>query len=359
MKKFIYSILSILFVPTILMLYSYNSGSPGGKTGSQGDGGNTCTDCHAGSANTQSGWITSDIPAEGYSAGETYTITVTGTHSGVVKMGFELTSETPFGNKKGLWVVTDASRTQLANANSAVTQTSGGTSVSGNTSSWSADWTAPVAGTGSIKFNTAVNAANGNGMTSGDQIYTSILNVIEAVILNPEIVSVDPDHGNQDSEGDYLISGSETMWTEGIENIVFKYHDDNLVTLTPQSFNIDSDTEVTVVLAIPVDQQMGVYDVYVDDIMLENGFTVDILDAISNEFETSINIYPNPTQDIVNLDLPEGSEYRIIAIDGRQMSSFKSAETNEFISVSDFEKGIYFVQIKNGGESFTKKFVKN
>ena len=359
MKKIIYSILSVLFVPAILMLYSYNSGSPGGKTGSSGDGGSTCTDCHAGSANAQSGWITTDIPAEGYTAGETYTVTVTGTHSGVVKMGFELTSETPFGNKKGLWMVTDAGRTQLANANSAVSHTSGGTSVSGNTSSWSADWTAPLAGTGSIKFNTAVNAANGNGMTSGDQIYTSVLNVAEAVVLNPEIVSVDPDHGNQDSEGDYLINGSETLWTEGVENIIFKLHDNNSITLTPQSFIVDSDTEVTVVLVIPADQQLGAYDVYVDDIMLENGFIVDILDAVSNELASNINIYPNPAQNYLNLDLPEGSKYRIVAIDGRQMSDFKLANTKQRINVSSLENGIYFVQINKDGESSTKKFVKN
>ncbi len=455
MKKIIYSILSILFVPTILMLYSYNSGSPGGKTGSTGDGGSTCTQCHAGTANTQSGWITTNIPFDGYTGGETYTITVTGTHSGVVKMGFELTAETLSGTKKGTWIITDAGRTQLANANAAVTHTAGGTSLSGNTSTWSANWTAPTSGTGSIKFNTAVNAANGNGMTSGDQIYTSVKTVGEAAVLNPEIVSVnpdsgeqgwvgnivitgsetswndgvgvvifkyhdntsitltpanftvssntvinasfnipndqqigmydvfvdnismengfeveelelnpqivsiDPDNGRQDSEGDYLISGSETMWTEGIETIVFKYHDDNSITLEPQSITIDNDTEVTVVLAIPIDQQLGVYDIYVDDIMLENGFTVDILDAITDELISGVNIYPNPAQNYLNLDLPEGSEYRIVAIDGRQMSDFKSDNSTNKLNVSNLENGIYFVQVKMNGESFTKKFVKN
>ncbi len=455
MKKIIYSILSILFVPTILMLYSYNSGSPGGKTGSTGDGGSTCTQCHAGTANTQSGWITTNIPFTGYTGGETYTITVTGTHSGVVKMGFELTAETLSGTKKGTWIITDAGRTKLANANASVTHTAGGTSLSGNTSTWSANWTAPTSGTGSIKFNTAVNAANGNGTTSGDQIYTSVKTVGEAAVLNPEIVSVnpdsgeqgwvgnivitgnetswndgvgvvifkyhdntsitltpanftvssntvinasfnipndqqigmydvfvdnismengfeveelelnpqivsiDPDNGRQDSEGDYLISGSETMWTEGIENVVFKYHDDNNITLEPQSITIDNDTEVTVVLAIPIDQQLGVYDIYVDDIMLENGFTVDILDAISDELISGVNIYPNPAQNYLNLDLPEGSEYRIVAIDGRQMSDFKSANSNNKLNVSNLENGIYFVQVKMNGESFTKKFVKN
>jgi len=277
MKKTFYFLLSILFVPTILMLYSYNSGSPGGKTGSTGDGGATCTACHSGTASMQGGWITSDIPAEGYTAGETYTITVTGTHSGVVKMGYELTAENMFGNKKGTWTITETGRTQLANLNASVTHTAGGTGVSGNTNTWSADWTAPVAGSGSIKFNTAVNAANGNGSSTGDQIYTSMLNVSEAVVLNPEIVNVDPDSGLQGWSGSVMITGNETMWNEGVETVVFKYHDDNSIALTPTSFAVNSNTLITAMMNIPEDQQIGMYDVWVDDIFMENGFEVEEL----------------------------------------------------------------------------------
>jgi len=356
--KTIYKFLSVLIIPSILILYSYSSGSPGGKTGSIGDGGTTCTQCHAGTASGQSGWITTNIPSEGYTTGETYTITVTGTHSGVVKMGFEVTAENISGSKKGSWTVTDAGRTKLANANSSVTHTSGGNTPTGNTNTWSANWTAPSSSTGQIKFNTAVNAANGNGSTSGDQIYTSLITVDEVIVLDPQIVSVSPDHGRQDSEEDYLITGDETLWLEGVANVMFKYHDDSNITLTPQSFTVDNDSEITAVLAITEDQQLGLYDVYVDDIMLENAFTVDILDAVYDDIASRINIYPNPTQNYLKLELPEGSEYRIISIDGRMMSDFKLSDRMENINVSTLQNGIYFVQIKNNKETFTKKFVK-
>lgn len=358
MKKIIYSILSILFVPAVLMLYSYNSGSPGGKSGSTGDGGTNCTQCHAGTAVAQSGWITSNIPDDGYAAGETYTITVTASHSGVVKMGYELTAETPMGSKKGVWIITDAGRTKLANANAAVTHTAGGTAPNGDIGTWSANWTAPTAGTGLVRFNTAVNAANGNGSTSGDQIYTSVLTVGEVAVLNPQIVFVDPNNGRQGTEGDYLISGSETLWTDGVEDIVFKYHDDNNITIVPQSFAIDDDTEITVVLSIPFEQEIGSYDVWVDDIMLDDGFTVDIVDAVSDHIETSVRIYPNPAKDYINLELPEGSEFRISSINGRQLSDFKVFDGKETINLSDLENGVYFIQIISNGESFIKKFIK-
>ena len=180
MKK-IYNFLAILALPSILMLYSYSGGSPGGKTGSMGDGGSTCTDCHAGTATSQTDWITTDIPAGGFQAGETYTITATGTHAGVAKFGFELTAEDDMGNKIGTLTITDDTRTKLANANHSVTHTSAGTTPSGDSNSWSAEWTAPDPAPEMVYFNAAFNAANGNGGTSGDVIYkTEVTSEIRA-----------------------------------------------------------------------------------------------------------------------------------------------------------------------------------
>ena len=151
----------------------YPSGSPGGKSGSPGDGGATCTQCHTGTAQQASGWITADIPAEGYIAGETYTVTATGVHDGVGRFGFEVTAEDAGGTKQGTLIITDATQTKLVNANKAVTHTSSGTTPFLNMKTWSFDWTAPAAGTGQITFYAAFNAANGNGSTSGDVIYVT------------------------------------------------------------------------------------------------------------------------------------------------------------------------------------------
>ncbi len=157
----------------------YSGGSPGAKTGSPGDNGANCTQCHSGTPNTVDGWIESDIPETGYVPGETYTITVTGTHSGVSKFGFEATAEDSENAKTGTLIITDSGQTKLANGNHSVTHKSGGTAPSGNTKSWSFDWTAPDAGTGDVSFYAAFNAANGNGSTSGDVIYLSSLSVME------------------------------------------------------------------------------------------------------------------------------------------------------------------------------------
>ncbi len=148
------------------------------RTSSPLDGQN-CTACHASTAQTASGWISTNIPAEGYVAGETYTITATGTHAGVGKFGFQLTAETALV-KAGTFIITDAARMQLINTGDAVTHTSAGHVVTNDGNSWSMDWTAPTAGTGEVKFYAAFNAANGNGSNDpGDQIYLENITVQE------------------------------------------------------------------------------------------------------------------------------------------------------------------------------------
>lgn len=182
--KSIYKVLTVLAIPGFLIFYSFSSGSPGGKTGSPGDEGANCTGCHDGTPQNVGNWITSDIPEGGYVPGETYTITAKGMHAGVAKFGFELTAESAAGAKKGTFAVTDAVRTQLLGSGSSVTHTSGGVAPAGDSTSWSMDWTAPASGSGQIRFYSATNAGNGNGNTSGDIIYLSMLTVEEDITIS-------------------------------------------------------------------------------------------------------------------------------------------------------------------------------
>lgn len=170
MKK-LYTFLPLLILPVFFVLMSYSSGTPGGKTGSMGDNGNNCTQCHSGSPQNATDWITSDIPGNGFVGGETYIITASGEHTGVGRFGFELTAEDESGNKVGTFTILNGGETQLANANAAVTHTFAGTTPDGDQKSWEVQWTAPEDVPGDITFYAALNAANANGSTSGDVIY--------------------------------------------------------------------------------------------------------------------------------------------------------------------------------------------
>lgn len=180
------------------------SHSPGKKTGSPGDGAN-CTACHAGSTQTATNWITSNIPSSGYTPGNTYTITLTGTHSGVAKFGFEITAEDAAKTKMGTYTITNSNETQLTNAMHAVTHTANGVSPTNDSKSWSFDWIAPAAGSGDITFYASLNAANGNGATSGDVIYDTHTTFTEDVTANINSSS---------------ISNSFTIYPNPVNNIL-------------------------------------------------------------------------------------------------------------------------------------------
>jgi hypothetical protein len=156
-------------------------GSHGAKTGSPTDV-NNCTQCHSGTAQTAISWISTDIPASGYLGGQTYTITIQGTHASVVKFGFELTAEDANNDKVGTFTITNATETKLVNSSHAITHNGNGiTPDNDSIKSWSFDWTAPAVGTGNIKFYAALLAANGNMSTSGDVTYLTSLEVVEDV----------------------------------------------------------------------------------------------------------------------------------------------------------------------------------
>ena len=159
---------------------NFNAHSPGGKTGSPTDGG-TCVQCHSGAVQTETGWITTTIPMEGYTVNGEYLITLTGTHAGAAKMGFELTAEDSNGQKVGTFALFNSSETELTNGNNAVTHSSAGVAMTGNSRSWDMVWLAPDSDVGVVTFYAAVNAANGDGGTSGDVIY----NISHSVNFNP------------------------------------------------------------------------------------------------------------------------------------------------------------------------------
>ena len=355
--KRIYSILTILAMPAFLLLYSYTGGSPGGKSGSPGDGGSTCTACHTGTAQAQSGLISTNIPFMGYEPGQTYTITVSANMSGISKYGHELTTEDAAGNKQGTFIITDPARTKTANGGKSTTHTSGGTVGNGNGISWSVDWTAPSSGTGNITFYTALNATNSNSSTSDDQIYTNTRSVSEHV-LNPQITEVDPNMVAQDYEGNVLITGDETSWMDGVESVSFVLHDDNTVTFDAASFTVSSNTLIDAMLPSLLSQQVGVYDVYVDDLMFENGFTLTVIDGIAdNNLSNSITIYPNPATEYISISGVENAELKVIDVSGKVYLTRNNINSNEQISLSDLNAGIYIALITLDGKSAVKKFI--
>ena len=146
---------------------------PDEKTGAPNEG--TCADCHAGNTlNTSGGSLMLTVP-ETYEPNEVYTIIVNLSRAGQNKWGFEMTALDANGARAGSFTVDDAANTQLTETNNKqyIQHTTAGTAAGTNDAhSWEFEWTAPDADVGPITFYAAGNAANGDGGTTGDYIYT-------------------------------------------------------------------------------------------------------------------------------------------------------------------------------------------
>jgi len=179
-KAFTSSRIFALFFLINLLAISFQalnnaSGPPAARTGGPGES-NCTVGCHSGSViTTGTNWnnisLTTNIPSGGYTPGTTYTITLSMTVTGISKWGFEATVLDGSGNMAGSFIAGTGSSIQTSGSRSYINHNSSGNLFS-NTASWTFSWTAPSVGVSGITFYTTVNAANNDGNTSGDQIYT-------------------------------------------------------------------------------------------------------------------------------------------------------------------------------------------
>lgn len=179
MMKKNYSFYSILTaIPIALFaLVAFTSGQPGQFSGSPGDGGSTCTSCHAPGANHGGTPVLTNVPTA-YAAGQTYNLNLAINGSSVSKFGFNITAETSGGTKVGSW--TAGAGTRLRTDSNGLTHNSSGTA----SNNWNLSWTAPASDLGDVTFYYATiqaNSANGNG---GDQMISGQSNV---VLTNEEV----------------------------------------------------------------------------------------------------------------------------------------------------------------------------
>jgi len=173
-----------VFLLPVYFLLSYSSGAPFGHTGSPGDNGHTCNQCHTYSGSGYNpDFVIDGIPPNGYLPGQTYQLTLTVNNVNTIRKGFEACIENASHQKQGTFANVD-NNTQTLQSNTYITHTS-----SSNThSSWSFNWTAP-ANENDLTLYFAVNMANGNGSSTGDYIENSQVTIPISTNGNVEEIS--------------------------------------------------------------------------------------------------------------------------------------------------------------------------
>jgi hypothetical protein len=105
-------------------------------------------------------------------------VTATVTDAGHNKFGFQVSPQSASGLPRGTLISTSTQTSITGTTVKYINQNNTGTAGVGS-KSWSFNWTAPVAGSGTVNFYGAFNSTNSSNNASGDTVYKSILTVNE------------------------------------------------------------------------------------------------------------------------------------------------------------------------------------
>lgn len=164
-----------------LTMTSYRDGpafnSEGNKTGSPGSNG-TCNNCHSGGATLPTGTIEVRIknggatsqPVNYYQPGETYLITLRGSHPTLSHFGFQMVAQKDADNSNvgtfsgfpGTVRGVPSTNPTIVEHNQAIAENAMGEYVV------SFDWKAPAGNTGNVTLYAIINAVNNDNGTNGD-----------------------------------------------------------------------------------------------------------------------------------------------------------------------------------------------
>lgn len=73
------------------------------------------------------------------------------------------------------------------------------------------------------------------------------------------------------------------------------------------------------------------------------------------ENNNTLNVYPNPACNVINVDNAAGAQISIFNIAGQEVMAIEAANANETINVSNLTEGVYVVRVVNGKEVATSK----
>jgi len=80
--------------------------------------------------------------------------------------------------------------------------------------------------------------------------------------------------------------------------------------------------------------------------------------SISEINNYPVSIYPNPTKDVMFVKTPLDASIKVVDINGKEIQSLTAKTLNTEINMSNFVKGIYFVEVKTANSFITEKIIK-
>lgn len=341
MKRIIYA----LFL--VALLSSFIGGSNGNRSGAPGDT-STCSGCHSGGDNGGSISL-SGLPAS-LMPSTTYDLTISLADDDAMVGGFQLVATDGATNTQ-VGTFTPGSDSRINDVDR-LTHNAAKDFSSGSVS-WDFQWTSPASlSSNEVQFYFAGNAANGNGQNgAGDFAYNSStmamalpveLSFFEAKRMKESVLLTWETLSELDNEGFEVEHSTDSKtWT------TLGFVAGNGTSLEPNIYTFEHD-----------EPKQGNNYYRLKQIDFDKDFEYsDVVQAYFGIDESSVQIYPNPVQDILTIENGVG-EARIFNIVGREIRYFMLTAEQYNVEVSDLEAGIYLLQIQTPSGLVVKQFVK-
>ncbi len=171
---------------------AFSTGPPIGYTGAPAE--SSCSDCHSEfPLNSGPGSVEILGLPHDYKPGQQYTVSVKVSQKEAILYGFEVTAINRLGAQAGTLTVTNSTRTQFEEGQFGPKDLtrqyifhtlSGVVPQDFGFNTWSFTWTAPAQRIGKIDFYAAGNAADSNGNSNGDYIYTTSSSTLSGSALS-------------------------------------------------------------------------------------------------------------------------------------------------------------------------------
>lgn len=330
LKKFTYSLLIVTFCILIGQANQQRSAQP--PTGNTGSDGNNCTGCHGDFAlNSGGGNVTiSGLPTTGYVPNQTYTFSLTVTHGSAdrTRWGFSIAARNVSNADIGTFSTTNANA--AINGNELSHNNAPSTSATNTFTFNNLKWTAPSSGAGAnatVTFFYAGNAANGNGSSGGDFIYSGSTNFLLPVSLN---------YFKADAKGKSVALNWQTAQENNSSHFVVQKSTDNQryidVAVIPAAGNSTTAKSYQFVDAKP---SFFERDIFYRLAMVDKDASKRYSSVASVKLKAHAtfisNVYPNPVvagkkmQVEIISEFAANASFELISMNGRRMKNYTTS----------------------------------
>ena len=93
--------------------------------------------------------------------------------------------------------------------------------------------------------------------------------------------------------------------------------------------------------------------------MVRMNFDPALISAVTDVKQTVFNTFPNPTNGIFTIELESNEKYDITVNNalGQTVISTTTNGMNTTIDLSNFDKGVYTVELKNNSSTYVEKVI--